>query len=759
MKLPLVFIVALFVSIQCPARHIVGCVVDSLGIPVDDATAIVSANDSIVAIQHSDAHGEIRFFSDHPGALILEVQAIGFDSSMVVLPGNVDNFTVVLLSTPGIVRLDELTVVSDRSTTVKRLANGNRFFLSSSARAMSDPFMALKEIPSIISDPSNSTVSMLDGKAPLVLVNGIEINSGIKPISPEDIEYVEVIDAVPARYLSRGVQAIINIQLRKNRPPYIWTELATRHEVPLRNGFGVWYFEVGNEKVSLYGRASVNYTTHDDSNGMVSQENTDYAQYYDWSTRTDGHSYLGELIFKYLPTSRDYLALELYERYNHSSDLTTRKGEFDSGIVMPYSMESHGLNRSGIFTSSVYYKHDFDSGTELEIVAGYNNNHNRLSCGSVESFGTSSYDNSLLYKNLRHSGNITVDFLRAYDNGNYLQIGSYTTLLSDRIAMHLQHLFRHANYAEYLYGGFSGSVRRLYYMISVGVQGTWLTAGSYNNHYIRPRISTSGTWQFSSSSSARVSYTMNNSAPDAAKLNPYNTSTDSLTVNRGNPALVPQSSNSVKLEFIFNRGNVYLSASGGANFFTDLIVPGGYTDPNGVYVNTYFNQGRYHNYVADADLSYRFGDSERFNGRVYAGLNYTRRYYTGYPATNNLSYYGGFAAWYRKFYFGADVSLSPLVYTDITVTRNLRPIVANVQVNYNITPNLYVAVCLQGFAGDLRTKVTTSNGTYRSEALSCFSESGLHPWILVRWNMRRNVKRKIKLGTVLQSTETGIQLR
>ena len=41
----------------------------------------------------------------------------------------------------------------------------------------------------------------LGGGSPLVLVDGRIINSGITTIDPKDIESVEVIDVVSARYL------------------------------------------------------------------------------------------------------------------------------------------------------------------------------------------------------------------------------------------------------------------------------------------------------------------------------------------------------------------------------------------------------------------------------------------------------------------------------------------------------------------------------------------------------------------------------
>ena len=107
-------------------------------------------------------------------------------------------------------------IVADRSQTVKRTANGEMFYLSSTAKKKSKPFRALQEIPAIISDANTSSVKMLNGTTPLILINGNMVNSGIGPISPSDIESVEVINSVSARYLQEGITSILNIKLKKH---------------------------------------------------------------------------------------------------------------------------------------------------------------------------------------------------------------------------------------------------------------------------------------------------------------------------------------------------------------------------------------------------------------------------------------------------------------------------------------------------------------------------------------------------------------
>lgn len=754
-----VLMMCLLMAFTGYAQSLKGTVKDEAGAPINEATVIVSENDSILLVVSSDKKGGFSI-NLHPGThAMIEVSQIGYFSVNKEVDPDEKEIVVVLRRNADVSLLNEVEVSADRSGYVKRIANGQRFFLSAEAKKMNDPFMALKEIPLLISDPANASITTLSGKSPLILIDGIEVNSGIKPILPADIESVEVINAVSARYLSKGVSAIVNIKLRKDRAPYLWTELSTRHEMPVRKGFGVWYFEVGNKKCSLYGRAAYDYLHHDDTNGSVSQQNTGYSRDYAWSTRKNGHSWIGELLFKYAPGENDYLAVHAYAKRDNADSDTRADGEYMSlPDVMPYEMVSGDRDRSNVYTASAYYKHIFQDKSYFVAKGAYNRNVNKLASDGVEDFGAESRRIAHDFHSTRNSGSLDLNYTKNFADGSNLDVGSQTTFRSDGITTHPYPKFRHKYYDEYLYASYSGMAGNLSYMASLGMNMIWLKAAEKSNSYVRPRSNASVTYSFNDNNSLQLAYQGNNTSPNAAYLNPYNTSTDSLVVVCGNPYLTPQMSNGVSLDYTYNKGGFYGSLSGGADFYSDMIEAAGYTNADGVYVSTYENLGKYKEIYAGANLSYRF-NAGAFRGRVYGGLGFTRKFYAGYDPRNEMNYSIGFASWYKKWYFGMDCYLQPREYTEISIIRNDRPTMANIQVNYNITPNLYVAVMLQGFAGTPKAKVITDNGTYHSVAITRTPEMGLHPWVLIRWNMRKHADRKIKLGRVLDSREDGIKLK
>lgn len=763
-RFPLYAMLMALAVLQAVGAEIRGIITDPNGSPVPQAMIILNYNDSATLILESDAKGAFRCAADPSDTLYIEVQAVGYEPLSVTAEGSAEALNLSLQPAGKTVDLDEVVVEADRSGVMERMANGKRFFLSKRAREMNDPFMALQEIPVLASDPFNSTVTTVSGDAPLVLVDGLEVNSGIRPILPADIESVEVIDVVPARYLARGVKSILNIRLRKHRPPYIWTELATRHEIPLHTGMGVAYFEVGNEKVSLYGRASANYTWHDDSDGREERSNTGYNQQYQWNTRNDSHRYLGELLLKFVPSATDYFAIQGEWNHTPKRSATEALGSYEEveaaapADMLPYSSTALSGDTSTIVTSSAFYRHVFSPTADFQVTANYNFNRNLLATSGAEFFGDTEVATSSDFHSTRHSGNVNLNFNKVFGGIYALQAGSTTSLVNDRISRSPFPLFRHRNYNEYLYASFSGQVANLYYMVSAGLDATWLTAGDVSGSYFFPRTSASATWAIDAVNSLQLQYSSSTTSPAPLMLNPYNTSTNPLVEVRGNPDLRPQDEYGTAIAYTFYRNGLYLQPTFGGSFVENMLVPAGYTDSRGVYTSTYLNMGHFRQMYLSLPASYSFQFNE-VAGQAGASLQWLRLFYQGCSPKDQFSAGVSLNLYYRKFYFGLNLSYAPRQYSDIAMIRNLKPVEAQMQLNYNITPNLYVAVALQGFAGTPQTTTLTTDGTFRSYTYSRTPEKGLRPWILIRWNMRRHRHRKINLDRVLQSTEEGIRLK
>ena len=650
--------------------------------------------------------------------------------------------------------LDEVIVVADRSQIVRRTANGEVFYLSADAKKMNNPFVALQEIPTIISDVNTSSVKMLNGETPLILINGNMVNSGIGPISPADIESVEVVNSVSARYLQEGVTSILNIKLKKQTKPYLWLEGATRHEIPLDNGFGVGYFEVGNHKVSLYGRAAYHYKYHDDVESLVNRENTGYKQSYNLSTRNDGSKWIGELLLKYQMTARDYFAAQIYDSYHATKENGSARGFYKTDISQAYGFNSLDKNRSNILTTSLYYKHTFTKNSELELRLAYNFNKNKYTANRKDFYDEQLDEDDTRYDNKRHSGSFNIDYSKEFANNGSLIAGSRSTLVMDEInnLMGKNPLFKHHNYNQYMYVGYGGSCKFLRYNASIGLEGIWAKAGEVSYCYFRPRGNVSTTWVVNFHNSVRLSYRLTNTAPNVAYINPYNTSTDSLLVSIGNPELKPQMTQYASVSYTLNVGKLYLTPTVDYKYISDMIENDGYSKGD-VYYSTYANTGHFAQTSAGTDLSYRFKW-----GRVYAGGVWKVSHFTGQNAKNSAYASFGFNAHVKDYSFYGDVDYNSRDYTALACTKYMRLSVANLQVNYNITPDFYIGICLQHITGEYQSKTTTIDGSFHSVTVNHYKDQKFRPWAILRYTFRKNADKKHKLGKVLDSTEEGISI-
>lgn len=106
--------------------------------------------------------------------------------------------------------------------------------------------------------------------------------------------------------------------------------------------------------------------------------------------------------------------------------------------------------------------------------------------------------------------------------------------------------------------------------------------------------------------SLQLGYTLNSAAPDVAMLNPYDTSTDSLRRNVGNPYLKPQETHGVSLRYSYYKNGFYAGAYFNYCYITDRYENIGFVDDNGVYTSTFENLGHYSNINLSALFNYRY---------------------------------------------------------------------------------------------------------------------------------------------------------
>lgn len=653
------------------------------------------------------------------------------------------------------VNLEEITVMGNRKDRVTRTATGEIFYLSEQAKNAGDPFRALQEVPRIHSDIANRKITMDDGVQPLILINGNRYNSGIATIDPKEIQSVEVIDVVKARYLKDGYQKIIDIKLKKKTKPFVFFETATRHNLPFRRGLGVVYFEVGNPRYALYGRSAVDYTHNEESEKETRQENDGYKKFSTGKERLDGNNYLGELQFRWMCTDHDYVVAHIYGNKDLKKSRTWGEGLLNTDSSQDFNYLSTNRDQSYILTGSLFHKHTFSESHLLETTLAFNKNHNENSGTRAETYPDWLYSNAYVYKNDRNSGSLYINYSYDFNAGGSLNIGSQTNVINDHIRRVSENLptFYHRQWDEYLYADLSGSGKRFSYMLSAGLESIWLKAGEASNHYFKPRASMSGTYNFSEHYSMKLGYTLSNTAPSVSELNPYNMSTDSLVITRGNPALLPSQTHDWDLSGTFNTGGLYITPGISYRICTDIVESYGFNEEQ-IYISSYHNNGIYKKLRMGGIVSYRIKNLGRIGLSAYHGTEYFERQ----EAKNYFDCSLSFSTNYKKWYFGADISYTNYEYTALSRTRYHAPTFSMLQVSYYFTKNFYISAAIENCLSIYRTRTDLQSGNYRNSTLSRQTSASFSPWILIRYTLRKNGKQGMKEKKNLYSREKGIVL-
>ena len=746
-------------SLTTHAQSISGRVIDFEYSPISYASiALMYFQDStVIACEMSDENGLFTIPCNSDSVLV-KVSCLGYDTVSKILYKGKQNQIIQLA--PDKLTLDEVVVRGESRYAVKRTATGEIYRLSEYAKNCGDPFRALGEIPTLNVDVALQSVKMDDGSSPMVLIDGKRINTGITPINPKEIESVEIINVVSARFLKEGVKNILNIRLKKKQRPYQWVQLATRHDVPFRYSMGVGYFEVGNPKFSLYGRMTADVTHNKNGNFEMQQNNKDYHKKIWGDLQNNQHLELVELLFKWTPDEKNYFAAHAYGRWNKNKKKSWGLGLLNTDKEHELNHNSFSEDQSNTLTSSVYFQHDFSKEKTLEATFAYNINNNKDNGHSEEVYMDNRTPLKTMYDfyNKRSSGSLDVCFLSLWDNVNSINIGNKVKFISDHIDKKSEKLplFNHRSWEEYFYASFSSKWKKLSYMFSAGLNAIWLKAGDTDNHYIRPSISASGIFEWNGKYSTNIKYEMSAQSPDVRQLNPYDISTDPLVVFRGNPYLTPQVSQNMNLSHTYHFKNLYLTGFTSYNIITDIIESCGKME-QGKFVSTFQNSGRY------STLSLGLRSNINFPkklGRAYMGVSYKWFYFAEQSAKSSFGINGGLWFYYKKWTFGGDIDFISYDYTPISKTRQLTPGYSMVQVIYNFKKNFYVSVALPYAFGIPKTETETFADGYTSYYFQNMSTTNmsLRPWILLRYTIRKNEKRKIKLGNIVTSKESGISL-
>ena len=743
-------------NIQAQSYIIKGKVVDEDDYPVSYATvALLSRTDSAhLAGGLTDENGEYSITCDS-ARVIGRISYIGMQTSYQSLEKGRPVTSILRMDTR---ELEEVVVEGDRTYRLKRTATGEIYYLSKYAKNSKDPFKALQEIPRLQVNRLEQSVKTADNNSLLILIDGQSVNSGIAPIDPKDIESVEIMDVTTARYLQSGINKILNIKLKRKRSPYQWYQFETSHFLPVEQGNIRGYFEVGSPVFSLYGNTSLMYTHGKEWNQSEYQSIGGASKNSVYRNRDDSFTPHGVLMGKWNINKRNYFAAKVEGHYSRQEIENNGTGTLTYNSPMPYTLTTENLKQYYILTASSYFKHEFTERKVLEMELNYNYNGDKTEGEREELFNQSQGGQDLYsfkYKNRRTSATLEIDYSSRWGNSNSLNLGCSTQLTDDHVDKITDQfpLFVHRKWNEYVYASFSSMWKQIRYMVSGGLQGMWLKSGEVDSHYFRPHVSISGSYTSSSLHAIRLSYQLSNNSPLTAQLNPYNISTDPLVVIKGNPDLKPEVKQNISLNYSLYRKSFYIGYGMGYTFSTDVVESYGYVNDS-VFVRSFRNSGHYGSLrLAEPFIMYSLPNG---TGQISLSGSHVIDYFKDMNAKhrNEVSLLVNLT--FGKWSFFGNLMFNDYKYSPLTKTKYSTPTLSLLQVGYEATPNLYVGISSMWLCGnkmETSTEVEGFSSLVKSSKVNSWS-----PFFTLRYTIRKNPKRKIRLDNVLQSSEKGIEL-
>ena len=731
-----------------------GTVKNDKSLVVPETVVILQQADSLVGMTLVDSKGKYKFVDLHKGKYTLSLSCPEYQPVEETFGLTGDKRIVYVIYPIKNIELDEVSVVATKSHLVTHTANSDVFYLSSEARKKQNPYEALREIPKLVVNETDRSIKMMDGTSPLILINGYKVNAGINSIDPKDMEAVEVISNPSARYLKDGVQCIINIKMKQKTAAYQTYNMNTRHMIPILFGYTGVYYELGNSKASLSLNASHFYFHHDDSEWNAVQRNIGYEKTAASKKRSDISSSYVALNGDWICSPKDYLVMSAISNF-----YTSKGREKGSGVLSQdeekdvYESVVNNKSNSYVGSLNLYHKHTFHESKTLEATLHLNMNGNDMKGVREEQYSYLDYKNQYDFDNFRWSGGLELDYSFDWLKQSF-DLGSKIHFLKDRIKQVSAGYptFYHKEWSEYAYVSMNGDIKsKFLYMLSLGTDLIFKKASEVKHDYCKLAAAVSGTYKFKGGHSVRLNYNLSNWAPEVMYLNPYNTSTDSLEVTKGNPLLMPTQNHVFRFCYMYNNHGFYLEPFVRYLLSIDRIVPIGNT-VNDIYTQTYKNAGTFRQLDAGVNINY---NNQKWGG-IGGNIGYDTYFYTHQHGKGSLYFNLNTYGYYKRFSWSLYGNYRPFTY-GVNNKRKHYGSESELTVTWRVNKHLGITGNMRYLLGVLGYDSTTHEGTYYSFSSNRMKDRSFCFSLGFNYYMQgKNFKYRNKKD--LQSTESGIRL-
>lgn len=709
------------------------------------AKVILTAGDELAGMTLTDQDGKYGIENLKDGEYLLWIESVGYTSisEKVFLRKDMKLDYVLLREMIG--DLEEVVVSAERQNVIKATTQGNVFYLSTRARKAGDVYAALQEVPRLQIDELNRSISTVSGGKVLTLVNGVPRGNALESIDPKDILSVEVMETPSARYLSEGFTNVVNIKTRKNPGKYSLFNFTTQNHIELHYGTGSGAFEIGNSKASFYINANGFYFNNNHADDYREQRTSQLYKQGVNRHESDYFSYNVTLGGDWVVNTKNYFSYNVSLR----SILTNSQKE-GNGILMreadtiDYVSVNNSKTLSLVNVYNLYHRLMFEWNSSLENQMNFTYNKNEDSNHTSETGSDYFYDKATLYK---------MDYYKGYLQNVYEKKGERFELsLGNRLSYEKTGLrlplsvdlpFRHNRWKEYIYALFGQNAKWGAYSASAGMDMIFNRIGNEKSDYYRLKYSVSGMLRPLSWLTLKAWARGYTEEPGVAYLNPYNTSTDSLSIVCGNPQLKPSYRNDWGYSMSFNIGNFYISPEIGYTHHSDIVSSVGYTNDQGIYTSTYENKD-------SQKYLYIFG-IVRYNIQGIGNVSLSGTYHRNAFYSGTRDWFSKMIRWnlaYKTFSLNGHVDFMGTAYTPTMKEKS--SIESLLTLSWNINSSWRLTASVRYFLGGKKFESWTDQSDYYRYTYRSFDERKnmlligfRYNWVSGRYKARKNSKLKV----------------
>lgn len=630
MKLKLLLLLFIGSLLSAQAQKIgslSGKVTDKNNMPISYASIVLKSDNKIVTGGITDDNGLFEIKNLELKKYAVEIQFIGYKAYSGTADFSSGQKTIAL---PKITLEEEATqlsgvnVVAERSTVEQKIdrkvINVGKDLTTAGATA-SD---IMSNIPSVNVD-QDGKLSLRGNENVRVLIDGrptnIDASQLLKQIPSSSIKKIELITNPSAKYNPEGMSGIINIVLHKNANDGFNATInagLTVAKTPKPSSSIDLNYRTG--KINFFGNYGNNFGEQY-NHGLVKRLSDSSSQEFDIINNNKNHLFKAGMDY----FINDKNTVSVYTNQNIFSGTGPVNTNFyfteiDSNFIS--SDNYRNANRNG--TYNLAYKHLFaKEGHTLDFEGNYNDYHSTQNAAFFTDKTPLILDDPAFTYNDkiiddRKNSTVNVDYVNPLTEKSTLELGAESRIVrTDNVYRTTGNNLPNSNYSYDLdiysaYATFGQKFKKFSYQLgarfeSYKVNATLDGATAYKDDYITLYPSAYLSYALSDKNNFQLSYSRRVDRPSLEQTKPIREFSTARITSIGNPALDPQFTNSVELNY--TRTLTKGSISGGVFYriINDEIARVLFPDENkpGAQIMTFTNYDRNSSYGFELSANYK----------------------------------------------------------------------------------------------------------------------------------------------------------